>query len=89
MRLTKRKALAYGICALVFAGTVTLALRLSGPPDPFPRIHHLRGARVVPVHVKTHKDIMRVEVGKDTHTYRLLRTKEGLAAERLEDQARR
>ena len=80
MRLRKRQVLSYVICVAVFAATMYVALRLSHPPDTYPRVRRITSGRETSVSVQTQNEILSIQVGKERYQYQLLQTDNGLAA---------
>ncbi len=86
MRFSKRQLIAYGLSALIFAGAVWAALRLSFPPDPVAYRMDLETRRPPEIELKPDRDVLTIRRNKEERKYRIRQTNQGLVAEPIQDE---
>ena len=75
-----RRTLKYGLCAVVFAGAVLGALRLSHPPDPAARMRRPSRSASEQLQVQSSGGDLVLKEGRKEHRLRFYSTDEGVAA---------
>jgi len=85
MRFSTRRLVAYALCALIFAGAVLAAVKLSFPHDASAGRADVHVRRSPAPVVEAENDTLTIKQGKQTQKYRFYETPRGVVAEQVEE----